>query len=70
MEISVKAKRVFRKITTVTEFKPVKITEDMKIKSVDDENGAQIKFKRLEDIERFCEENDASYIEVKYTFYA
>lgn len=68
MKVKVTTKRVFRKLTTVTFYEVVKITDDS-VKPHNDKNGERIKFKTRASVERYCQKNNLSYVEMKHIFY-
>lgn len=67
--VTVNAKRIFNKISTVTVYHIYKITDDMNLEPSVDEKGEVIKFYRRDAAERYCEKHDLCYIEIKHIFY-
>ena len=69
IKATLKAKRIFKKITTVTFFQIYDITSEGEFKQVSDADGKPIKFERRTAAERYCEKHDVYYIELKHIFY-
>lgn len=62
-------KRVFKKLTTVTQFQIFVITKDLKFKTYLDENGEPVMCKTRASAERFCAKHGVCYVEKKHIFF-
>lgn len=61
--------RIFKKVTTVTEFVPLTYTEEHGMNHIEDADGKVKKFKTRKAVENYCVKNKCLYMEQKSFFY-